>query len=423
MSTKTSYIVIGIVVALFLALMFFVAGQGRKHSWREHYDANKMEPYGTSVLFKLMKNYFEDEEFKMTKDSFPDMLTEEVHSNYVFLGPSFWLDSFHTVQLLDFVKKGNDAMIVTNAMPLRLLDSVSYYECVDLSYWSDSVYYEDLDNFFEDSTATLNFTHRDLSRSYDYYYTFKRNDKATSYYWDYLDTELFCDNQTVFSSLGTIRDTLVNFAKADYGEGHFYFHTTPLAFTNLFLIKEEGIEYAEKVFSHLSPGPIYWDKVHNERYRPPRRRAGFEESPLKYILSQPSLKWAWYVLLGMALMYLLFRAKRRQRIIPVLEKNENTSLEFINTIGRLYFIQNNHRQLALKKMKLFLGFVREHYNMPTKDINESFKTQLATKSEIPRENIDKIFTMHQNIERSGFASENTLVDFHRVMEHFYLHCK
>jgi hypothetical protein len=125
----------------------------------------------------------------------------------------------------------------------------------------------------------------------------------------------------------------------------------------------------------------------------------------------------------MALLYLIFRAKRRQRVIPVLEKNANTSLEFIGTIGRLFFINNNHRQLAAQKMRLFLIFVRERYHLPTKELNEQFTKGLAVRSNVPEEHILKILNLNRNIDNSGFLSEDTLVDFHRLMERFYRQCK
>ncbi|MEK7253809.1 MAG: hypothetical protein AAB316_03635, partial [Bacteroidota bacterium] len=148
-------------------------------------------------------------------------------------------------------------------------------------------------------------------------------------------------------------------------------------------------------------------------------------SPFQYILNQPPLAWAWYILLGLAVFYLAFRAKRRQRIIPVLEYNTNTSLEFIGAVGRLSFLQNNPRALVMQKMKLFLGFVRERYRLPTKELNEAFQKQLAAKSEIPEDHLQKILTLHRNITSvaSGYVSENTMIDFHRLLEHFYRHCK
>lgn len=74
-------------------------------------------------------------------------------------------------------------------------------------------------------------------------------------------------------------------------------------------------------------------------------------------------------------------------------------------------------------MKLFLGFVRERYHLPTKELNPQFAKTLATRSEIPEEVIGKILTLHRNISSSGYVSENVLVDFHGLVEGFYKKCK
>ena len=426
MSNKKNIFIIAALAIGFLVLMYFMSGSGSKrHSWWEHYDAKKESPYGTSIIYGLMKNYFPEKELKTINDSLAIYLSKEkTTGTYFYLGPSLWLDSARINSLLSFVEKGNDAFIITPNISFELLDSISHEYCIDLTYEQDSIYYDDyeIEHYFQDTLATLNFVHTDFQDTGGYVYNFRINTEDNIYGWDYLPSDLFCEYQDEIAPLGTISDTLFNFAKAKYGDGYFYLHTTPLAFTNFHIIKNSGREYAEKVLSHLEKSPILWDAT-KRSFEFPGRNRSFNQSPLKYILAQPPLAWAWYILLGMAVFYLIFRAKRRQRIIPVLEKNENTSLEFINTIGRLYFIQNNHRQLALEKMKLFLGFVREHYNMPTKEINDAFKKQLALKSEIPLEVIEKIFTIHGNIERSKFASENTLVAFHREMEGFYLGCK
>ena len=410
------------------AFIFFILSScSDRHDWREHYRKEAKSPYGTAIIYGLLEDYYSDKKLKNINDSLHvDLHDKETEGTYFYLGPHLWMDSIRISSLLNFVRRGNDAFIITPSISFELLDSISFEYCIDLTYQRDSSYYDEYitDYYFEDSTASLNFSHPEIIDEKGYEYNYRVRTKDYYYGWDYLPPDLFCGYQEEFASLGNINDTLINFAKAKYGDGHFYIHTTPLAFSNFHIIKKSGREYAEKVLTHLEKPPILWDATTRSFEFPSRNRnRGFGESPLKYILAQPPLAWAWYVLLGMAVLYLIFRAKRRQRIIPVLEKNENTSLEFINTIGRLYFLQNNHRQLALDKMKLFLGFVREHYNMPTKETNEAFKKQLSLKSEIPLEVINKIFTIHGNIERSKFSSENTLVAFHQEMERFYLHCK
>ncbi len=395
------------------------------HDWREHYRNDADSPYGTSIIYRLLDDYFPGQRLEKLSDSLHVQLqNDNTTGTYFYLGPYLWMDSLRVASLLEFVSRGNDAMIIVSDLSPDLLDSISHEYCIDLTYHRDSGFHSGYNEhyFFMDTLAELNFVHPKLKVPNDYVFHFRIRDKNVRYEWDHLPNEIFCEDQDEFASLGTIGDSCVNFAMAKYGKGHFYLHTTPLVFTNFHIVQGPGREYAEKVLSHLKKGPVLWDAT-KRSFEFPGRNRGFGQSPLKYVLSQPSLAWGWYLLLGMAVLFLLFRAKRRQRMIPVLGKNENTSLEFIETIGRLYFVQSNHRQLALEKMKLFLGFVREHYHLSTRELNDQFKKQLSLKSEVPMPVIEKIFTIYGNIENSKFASENTLVAFHREMDKFYLTCK
>ncbi|MCB0572799.1 MAG: hypothetical protein KDC66_23685 [Phaeodactylibacter sp.] len=107
----------------------------------------------------------------------------------------------------------------------------------------------------------------------------------------------------------------------------------------------------------------------------------------------------------------------------MLEPNTNTSLEFLSTIGRLYFLQNNHRQLALQQIKLWQGHLREHYFLQTREMDKAFVEKLANKSEIPEDAINKILLLCRNIQSSNFVSENTLIEFHRLLDDFYKNSK
>ena len=66
------------------------------------------------------------------------------------------------------------------------------------------------------------------------------------------------------------------------------------------------------------------------------------QTPLRVILQYPALKWALYLLLAGALCYVLFRARREQRPIPVIHPPENKMLEFIATVSSLYYKQKEH---------------------------------------------------------------------------------
>lgn len=411
-----------ITLSLFLILigMYLLFGMGDKYSWQEHYLPESRDPYGTYLIGQLLDGYFPGKEFQIVEDTLNGVLDK---GNYVFIGSFLWLDSLQTDALLHFVQSGNQAFIASTLLPPALLDSVMGADCAGFSGPNDSVYFTGKDFLLKDTMVSLQFEHPELVMDSSFSCKFIYRHEAMFYEWTYLPEDIFCEDETAFASLGLMNASLVNFARAEYGKGAFYFHTTPLVFTNYYLAQARGLEYATRTFSHLRPGKIYWDN--RQAYMPsyPRNRQLTSEGPLKYILSQPSLSWAWYILLGMAVLYLIFRAKRRQRIIPVLPENTNTSLEFIGTIGRLFFLQNNHKQLALQKMKLFLGFVRERYHLPTRELNEPFIEMLSTRAEIPAEVIDKIIRLHRNISSSGYVSENVLVNFHGMVESFYRQCK
>ena len=74
-------------------------------------------------------------------------------------------------------------------------------------------------------------------------------------------------------------------------------------------------------------------------------------------------------------------------------------------------------------MKLFLGHVRERYNIATKEIDKVFVEKLSTKSEIPKTIINKILEYYKNIDSSTFVSDNTLINFHQVLATFYKNSK
>lgn len=424
MKDNRPYIILAIVLIGMVALFSMYWDNGAKHNWQEHYRVQDQEPYGTIIINSLLQKYFPNQDFKVIKDGLKDILpVENDAGNYVFVGEAMYLDSTDTEQLLQFVEAGNNAFISSKTIPFDLINYIYYDECED-AYWDDYL-------VMNDTTVKLNFQHPLLKDTLGFDVSYFKKNKESNYRWAYFADDVFCEEEYGFVKLGDISNYYTNFAKAKYGDGTFYLHTTPISFTNISLLKESGLEYATRVFSHLTEGAIYWDDYSRIPESVGRRRnSDYGQGPnmdkgseLEYILSQPPLAWAWYLGLGLAFIYLIFRAKRRQRIIPVLAKNENTSLAFIGTIGRLNFIQNNHRKLALQKMKLFLGYIRERYYVPTKDLDAAFVEKLSHKSEVPKTDIDKILLISNNIEKSGFLSENSLVKFHQALDRFYKNCK
>lgn len=423
---KKPIIIGAVILTLLLILALLFRSNRRPIDWRETYDETSKAPYGTFVIYELLRDYFPNDNLHTLADSVRGALPSQPaqQANYVFIGEAMYMDSADVQTLLNFVSNGHTALISSRTIPYDLMFYLYYDECNGY-YWDD---YSSL----IDSSARLNLNDTVLRNDTGFVFTYIKRHKERPYRWQHIEPYYFCEEEYSLQELGSMNDSLINFARVKYGNGTFYLHTTPLAFTNISMLEKQSLEYANRVFSYLPPGDIYWDRYsrisemvgrrRNQNRGDGERRLS-SQTPLQYILSQPPLAWAWYLLLAAGLLYLVFRTKRRQRIIPVLEKNTNTSLEFLSTIGRLYFLQNNHRQLCLQKTKLFQAFVREHYYLNIREMDDEFAEKLAVVSEMPEELIQKIILMDKNIRNSNFVSENTLIEYHMILDKFYKNCK
>lgn len=227
-------------------------------------------------------------------------------------------------------------------------------------------------------------------------------------------------------ALGFVDTTYVNFCKIQYGEGTFFFHTNPIVFTNYHISDARRRLYAQRVLSHLPETSIYWDVANRTsiarvmQQNDNRNSHGFNKnSPLKYILAQPPLAWAWYILVGMGILYAIFYSKRRQRVVPVLLPIKNTSVEFIKTIGRLNHQQGNHGEVARQIWRDFSIHIKEKFNMNTNTINENWIETLAAKSGAPKALIEKLTNFNAYLSKVGGITEQELIDFHADMHVFY----
>jgi hypothetical protein len=147
--------------------------------------------------------------------------------------------------------------------------------------------------------------------------------------------------------------------------------------------------------------------------------AGQPQGPLMFILSKRSLKWAWYLSLLLLIIYMIFIGKRRQRVIPVVESVKNTSLEYIKTVGKLYFMENDHRSIAIHKMKQFQTFLRTRYFILTTQRNDLLAEKIATVSGVDVTLVKEIFLQFSLIEVHEKISEEEFLNFHKLLTEFY----
>jgi len=143
------------------------------------------------------------------------------------------------------------------------------------------------------------------------------------------------------------------------------------------------------------------------------------ESALSVLFRYPALRMSWLLFIYGMLLYLLFNAKRRQRVVPVVKPLRNTTVEFVQTIGNLYFQEGHTPSIVEKKIIYFLDRVRYRYYLDTSKLDDSFAEKLQSKSGKDRELIDSILHFINDFERKRFAIQVDFVKLNHLIEEFW----
>lgn len=410
-----------LIIALFIGLgivlvLYFTVNQtGKGYQWTETYKTSSDQPYGTLFIRQLLERHKPHQKF-IFNDKKPlhlllDSVDNKTKTDYVFIGQDIILDDADRQALLNFIYSGNDAFISVVYLPYDIVDSIYISECDQEIFLDENEMLSANLNFFNTNLAT--------ERGYSYRYRFGKADQP--YFWNTLNPDFFCDSIQLVQPLGYIQPDQVNFFRFSHGTGHLYIHTNPLVFTNYFLTKPDKAEYASSVFSYLHADAMIWDEF--SKLNLPTKNNAPEMSPVSYILQQDSLRYAWWLMLAAAVLYTLFAAKRRQRIIPVLEEKSNTSLEFIKMISGLHFQNGNHHDIARKKMKYFFYFVRSKYGLQAQHLNDAYMTKLAEKSKVELHHLQLIAHEFSHVERQDNYHARKLIYLHQALDKFYKQCK
>ncbi len=408
--------------------------------WNLNLDKTKKNAYGTFLTYELLKSKYSNHGFFEIKKPVAEALKKlrkDKTYNYIFINSTPYYDSTTTAELYRFAEKGNTVFISCEGFHYIFLDSIinkSYHLKISSAY--NEIYYKYSDSIIDIKRySTFNFTHPALKDSTGYtYYLKNKSDTIINYYNTFRalsDSECVYPipdiNSIAFGGYEKSYDMGLNFAILKHGKGQLIILLSTIPFTNYFMRTEKGLEYAEKVFSHLPDQATLWDDVSHEYHidegNSYHGNSNFGDSPLYFILKHSSLRWAWYLTILGVLIYGVFHAKRRQTIIPVIPAKENTSLKYVETIGQLYYHDAEHLEIALEMRTQFLNYVRQKYYIKTNETDEHFINLLALKSTVPTTIIESIFSTFIKIIREKKISSIQLKQLNTELEYFYNHCK
>lgn len=128
------------------------------------------------------------------------------------------------------------------------------------------------------------------------------------------------------------------------GDGELILVSSPLLLTNYMMLSGDGHLFVARLMDRLKHLPV----IRTESYM--SGTAQTEQTPLYVLLKEPPLRWAVYLAMLTILLFCIFTARRRQRVIPVIQQPQNGNLEFARLIGSLYWQQHDNASLLAKKL-------------------------------------------------------------------------
>ncbi|MEN4761481.1 DUF4350 domain-containing protein [Chryseobacterium sp. C39-AII1] len=374
------YAAIFIIVMVILALL--EVNKKEVVDWRKNFNVTQKSPFGLFVFNEEVKGLFKNKIVKIDQSPF-DYYNEHTKEKHNILVIESDIDSESWSKILSEVSKGSDAMIMVSDIPKEISDSIGYYDS-EISFEEQNVLKLTDKKFRNDFIKLDKFP---SGRGFTY---IKPNVEV-------LGKAVEKNNQDQ-----------ANFIKVKFGKGKIYVHSEPLFITNYYLLKPGNIKYTQDVFSYLDDKETLWfvkGKTSESRFF------------MRFILSNPALKYAWWVFLGGLLLFIFFNAKRKQRIVPKIEPLKNTSVDFVKSIGNLYLQEGDFHDMMAKKAQYFLNKVRMDLLIDTQNLDEEFVKKLQLKTGKPIELIQEaIDLIKKGQDRYANVMQEDLVRMNKILD-------
>ncbi|UPL48079.1 DUF4350 domain-containing protein [Hymenobacter sublimis] len=410
---------LGLLFGAFIAVEYF---RPQPTDWSPTFINRDKIPYGTYVLYDQLPTLFPGQPITAVRLPIANQLLPTlgvdadrdsaltVHgpvlrreaATYLFVNDQFVCSRLDRDALLRYLSRGNQAFVAAERMTSQLLDTLrlDIEPVLDL----DSLLLSRAQGNHGLSRATTTLTLVNPPRGAARRYRFPQSE-VPAYF-----RARKGSRATVLAHDERRRPVLV---WAPIGRGGLLLSTTPAAFSNLLLLRPATAGYAFAALSGLPAArPVFWDEYQ-------KQGPLGEQSLLRVIKQHEALRWAlWLGLLG-AVLFVVFEARRRQRIIPILQPLPNTTLLFTRTVAGLYRQGSNHALIAEKKIGLFLEYLRTRYHEPTLDLaDEATRERVAQKSGLPRATVDALVRRINLIRTARQVSDVELLELNRAINQF-----
>ncbi len=384
-----------LLVFLFILLVIFLIEVSNRDmtDWNATFNKEDKIPFGTKVLDELLPELFSSSNITYNDLSLYESLdTNKTNQTLIIAYDNLFgrakvnIDFKSLERLIAWVNKGNTAFLN--------ICGLAEFDTLNLGISTTYVFNNSDDKQIDFYNEKLKFN-KDL----------KLDRGSYSSYFTNMDT----NNVVLIAHY----DNQARFIKQKIGKGNIYISTIPYVFSNYNLLYGSP-ELAIKMLSYL---PKDNDIIIDEYYKIGAKKSSHK---LRYILSQKSLRWGYYTLLMTVFFAIVINLKRKQKVIPVIRKKQNSSLEFIKTISNLYLEENDNKFIADKKIKHFRNYLRQKLNLKANSYEIDIMEYIAKRTGVSVELLEEIFRRIRAVEITNDVSFQQLEQLNSCIDKFYL---
>ena len=399
-----------LIIGIFLLMGIFIYIQPhaeKSSNWTPTFSHKDKIPYGTFLFFHLLRESFWGQRIGVT-DKPIDLLVHDsdnlkyVACNYILFARRFQPYANDITEILNLANSGNNIFVLADEYGEGILDtlaiSINNHNTPGVDTLENEFYLEDT-RFFQ-------------RKGYKY-----RNNMCGAYF-SYYDS-------SSTSILGYDSKNMPNFIRIKRGKGAIFLHSSPISFTNYYIADTSTRTYPFLCLSYLPQRTVIWNDnymyhLNSEGRRTRVERNEISTSELSFLLANESLRWAFWILILGLILYVIFEGKRKQRIITVTDPFRNTTLEFAETLGRLYYETGDHKNVAEKKILYFYDFLRTKLNLRTDKMDEEFYQRFSEKSGMNWEETAALFAHINRARTIAIVDEEDLLKLNRAIDQFYI---
>ena len=380
---KSSRLFIVVIIALMVVIILFEMNAPARFNWDDHSQSYKSkQPFGCYVMDSVLRASL-PHGYEVIGSDFEQYIGENAKPvKHTFLFTNTFEYFRPDTNFLKMIEEGNNAIIATDY-------NISYYddstEEMGLGYkcYSNNYYY-DGDYFSKESLS--------INASYDTVYWESGEIFAPA---SYPINSVFCTKELILSSdyriLATLNEKHENGSDGevdtvagirDCGKGKIVVVSMPMLFSNYGILNDTIRPLVLRLLSQCSDLPMvrYDPSLMSEMEQDEQ-----EDSPLHYLLANRPLRWALYLALATVILFVLFSARRRQRVIPVIKPPVNHMRDFVKRIGGIYYKRHDNVDLLIKKYVTFGNELRTKamINVDDYDHIDDELQSLSTRTGIP----------------------------------------